>query len=236
VEGACEEEIVPRVMRLLGIPIRDDFIKIFPLHGIEKKTELLARYLAPSLRQMNDRHAEFLRPPTRILVVADAERGYKSESDRADRHREWVRAVFDSLDPAFQTPTARVDIEALITVTTWSTAPSRSCFEFAHVTDLQLARAILATGKAPPGVALQNVRATVADCRRQKTNWKSVWKTWPDPKPGKLEVWEHLWPVLERKIERSAAAGGHNRNPVVRVVLEAYELASGPRHVVLRLT
>ena len=33
-----------------------------------------------------------------------------------------------------------------------------------------------------------------------------------------------------------AAAGGHNRNPVVRVVLEAYELASGPRHVVLRLT
>jgi hypothetical protein len=235
VEGSCEEEIVPRVMHVLGIPIRDDFIKILTLGGVAKKPELLARYLAPSLRRIDAHHAEFLRPPARVLVVADAEGGYSTASNRMARRHDWIRPAFDSLDPAFQTPAARIDMEGLVTVTTWTNAPNRSCFEFAHATDLQLARAILATGKAPPGVMLQSVRADLANCRRQKTNWKSVWKSWPDPKPGKLEVWEHLWPVLERKIERSAAAGRHNRNPVVRVVLEAYELASGPRHVVLRL-
>jgi hypothetical protein len=53
---------------------------------------------------------------------------------------------------------------------------------------------------------------------------------------GALAAWEHLWSGLERKIERSNAAGRLDSIPVVRVVLEAHELARGPRHVVLRVT
>jgi len=215
VEGRCEEEITPRAMRLLGIPRRDDFIKLFDIGGIDKDTELLAKSLAPYLRRVDSTLAEFLRPPTRVIVVVDAEGKYKTAVQREGKRQAWLRSTYDSLDPEFRTPTARRDLEALVTVTTWSTAARESCFEFAHFSDLQMARAILATGMAPGSATLGQVRSKVRDCRGGAKDWDSVWKggrsptptpAWPKPWPTKLAVWEHLWPVLEKRINGRGGA------------------------------
>jgi hypothetical protein len=42
---------------------------------------------------------------------------------------------------------------------------------------------------------------------------------------SKVELADELWPVLERKIERSIAAGTAERIPIVRVIHRAYALA-----------
>ena len=234
-EGSCEEAVLPRVLRHYGIPINDDFVKILLLGGLKKKPELLARYLAPSLRRLDDRHAVFLRPPARVLVAADAEEGYRTESDREARRADWVRPAFDSLDQSLRTAAAEADLKSLATVTTWSQEPGRGNFEYAHFSDRQLARAILATSKAPVGVTLSSVQTQVAILRRSGANLKRVWKDWPDPQPSKLGMWEHLWPELERRIKRADRTGSAERIPVVRVAFEAWRIATLPRHVVLRL-
>ena len=235
-EGSCEEAILPRVLRRYGIPLNDDFIKILLLGGLKKKPELLARYLAPSLRRLDDRHAVFLRPPARVLVAADAEEGYGTESEREARRTDWVRPAFDSLDQSFQTAASGADLKSLATVMTWSQEPGRGNFEYAHFSDRQLARAILATVEAPAGVTLSSVQTQVAILRKSGANLKKIWRDWPDPQPTKLAMWEHLWPVLERRITRADRTRSAEGIPVVRIAFEALRIATLPRHVVLRLT
>jgi hypothetical protein len=208
-EGSCEELIVPRVLRHYDIPVRDDYIKILPLGGLTKNPELVARYLTPSLRRLDDRHAVFLRPPSHVLVVADAEVPYETARDREARRADWIRPAFDSLDDSLKTPAAQADLGLLVVVTTWSESPGRTNFEYSHFSAGQLARAILATGRAPHRADVQRVRTQIEALRARGKGFDHVWRSWPDPQPDKLAIWdEHLWPRLEH-----SRPSGSQRDP-----------------------
>lgn len=226
-EGTSEMDVAPKAMRALGIPVRDSFIRLVNLGGINKQLELLARYIVPSLRRVGGNSAELLRPPTRLMVVTDAEPPYASRAARAKLRSDLAKHVWNALEAQFQTKAALADIETLIDVVTW-TPRRQSNFEFAHFTDLQIARAILMTGRAPAGLDISALATSITGVRQGGGNLKRVWQTWTAPTPDKPLVWQYLWPMLERRIIRLGPER-RARVPLVRVLEVARAKASGPR-------
>ena len=226
-EGTSEMEVVPKAMRSLDIPNRDSFIRLVNRGGITKQLELLARYIVPSLRRFGGDSAERLRPPTRLMVVTDAEPPLTTPAARARLRADLARHVWNALDVAFRTQASFDDIKNLIDVVTW-TPRRNSTFEFAHFTDLQIAKSIVDTGRAPAGVDVYSLAKTIDGLRQGGGNLKSTWKNWPSPKPDKPLIWQHLWPVLERRMQ-SLNPASRRRIPLVRVLELARTKASGPR-------
>lgn len=233
-EGPTEMTVVPKVMRLMGIPVRDSYIKLVDLGGVTKQTELLARYIAPVLRRLDKESAHMLRPPTRVMVVVDAEGKYATVADRMARKDEWVTHILNALEPEFQTDVARRDIELLVDVQTWTDRAKD--FEYAHFTPRTLARAILATGRAPASKTESVLVAEIAKRLADGKSLKGIWRGWPKPLPNKLQMWEYLWPILDRRIKRAHKSGTLDRIPVCRALLVAEGRASQiRRHVIMRV-
>jgi hypothetical protein len=83
VEGATEMLLVPRVMELLGIELDPSWIRVEDFGGTDRDLSLLARYASqPLLGEDRGDHVVLDRPPTRFLVMTDAEHRYRTLSDR----------------------------------------------------------------------------------------------------------------------------------------------------------
>jgi hypothetical protein len=176
------------------------------------------------------------RPPTRLMVVMDQEGQYASAAGRRAAKEQLVKHLYNALEVQHQTPTAFQELEHLVVVETWG--PTVKNLEFAHFTDLAIAKAIHATGKAPAIETVASLASQVASVRAQEGNLKSIWKgpAWAEPKPDKVELWRHLWPVMRARIKRAEKSGREERIPLVRVTWAAYRLAARPRsHTVLRV-
>ena len=235
VEGMTEQNLLPKVMRLLGIPVQDSFIRIETLGGIENQIELLARYLAPSLRRLDDHAAEFLTPPARLVVVADAEgRRFRTPAQREAEKAQLVKHVWNALEPEFQTEAALVDLGHMVDVTTWK--PRAKDIEYAHFKSRQIAHAIVATGYVPDGVTIDDIESAIQAAKAGGSSAKSVWNRWLPRRESKGLVWEQLWPVLERRVTSAVRSGKVESIPVCRILLDAHEMASRPRrHTLLRI-
>jgi hypothetical protein len=115
--------------------------------GAGANLALMARYAAsPLLGTDQGQYVELDRPPTRFLVLTDAEERYATPQDRREQRRYLIAAI------AWLLPTnLRPDLydrgTRLVEILTWGRYP----FEFAHFTDRQLANALLArAGKSHP--------------------------------------------------------------------------------------
>lgn len=233
-EGSTEMYVIEKLMDLFEIPMLDSFIRLTLLGGIDKQIELLARYLAPALGRTQSNLAELDRPPTRLLVVVDQEGRYTTSPQRQRAKDLLVQHLYNALDPRHQSPTALQELAHLVEIQTWG--PSVRNIEYAHFTDRAIAAAVVATGKASAGNSLATLTAQVAGLRQGGGNIKTIWRNWPDPKPDKLEVWRHLWPVLRARVRRAQVRGTESQIPLVRVVFDAYRLAVGPRsNIVMRV-
>jgi len=234
VEGPTEQDLLPKVMRLLGVPTRDSFIRIVPLGGVDKQIELLARFISPPLRRLDAEAADMVRPPLRVLVVMDAESGYGTPAKRAARKKEWVMHIWNMLEGEFRTDAARDDIALMVDVTTWNT--SAKDIEYAHFTPRHLARAVLRTGRTPTGATVDTLEASIIGLKAGGSSVDKLWGRWPEPRPDTALLWRQLWPVLRRRIQTAQANGKVDRIPVCRIVVEAYERAARPRrHVMMRV-
>jgi len=234
VEGSTEMFVLGKLMDLFGIPKLDSFIRLTLLGGIDKQTELLARYLAPALGRTRANLAELDRPPTRLLLVVDQEGRYATPGQRQRAKDLLVQHLYNVLDAKHQSPTALDELAHLVEVQTWG--PSFRNVEFAHFTDRAIAAAVVATRKAPPGEDLESLTGQIAGLRQGGGNIKAIWRNWPDPKPDKLEIWKHLWPVLRARVRRAQGRGTESKIPLVRVLFDAYRLAAGPRsNIVMRV-
>jgi hypothetical protein len=235
-EGPSEMYVMRELMEYFGIPRLDSFLRLQLLGGITKQTELLARYVAPALGRTRENLAEMDRPPTRLMLVVDREGSYATAAGRARAKDQLVKHLYHALEPQHQTPTALKDLEFLVEIETWKDTEKN--IEFAHFTDYAIAKAIAATGKVPTGVGVRALEASVASLRSGGGNLRSIWdqSSWPDPKPDKVELWHHLWPVLRARIRRAEKSETEERIPLVRVLFAAYRLAGGPRsNTVLRV-
>jgi hypothetical protein len=223
VEGATERHLFPRVMRQLGVSVDDAFIAIEDAEGVDRDISPLIAYLAPRLDQPPaEDYAEFQRPPTRFLVVSDAEGKSATRKQRHERRRDWVERIMRTLPRDLRTPVVRDQLRLLVQVITWKR--SGESFEFAHFTDRELALAIERLDqRRPRKPTLSSLIAAMAGIRRARG---SLTPELEAARISKVDLADELWPTLERKIERALQRETERNIPIVRVVGRAVGLAT----------
>jgi hypothetical protein len=219
-EGDTELALFPRVMGLFDITTDDDFISIQNAEGVKRDLSPLVAFVAPRVEEEEgERYLKLLRPPTRVLVVFDPEGPFTSADTREERRKVWVNRIQRTLPAEHRTLIISRQIDQLVHVATWNRRGES--FEFAHFTDRELAKAILATRRRGQPPTLDRMTQHVAAHRRRRGNLKTLLKG-----DSKLALADELWPALERKIDRARRANTVTRVPVVRVLDEALALAN----------
>ena len=227
-EGETEMLLVPRVMKILGIPVRNDLIKLFNSKGIDRKLGLLAEYvITPELGDSIDEGYILTRPPTHFLRIVDPESGFVDRRLREKHRKILVDSIWQGLPDDYREQIPKSEINHLVEIRTWDR--KRQAFEFAHFTDRQIAWAILDTYHGSSAPSLAEVSRLVGIKRKHAQNIKDIWKRWKGRKPTKGRIAEALWPILERRIETALSRKTQRKIPVVRIVLHAIECAQSLR-------
>jgi hypothetical protein len=223
-EGETESKIVPRVMELLGIPIRNDLIKLFNSRGIDRKLGLLAEYVVtPALGDSIDKGYLLTRPPTHFLRIVDPESGFADRILREKNRKVLVNSIWQALPENYRNQIPKSEINHLIEIKTWNR--KGEAFEFAHFTNRQIAQAILEAYQGHNAPTLDEVERLVGIKRNHAQNIRDIWKRWKGRKPTKGRVAEALWPILEKRIKTALSHKTQRKIPVVRVILLAVERA-----------
>jgi hypothetical protein len=236
IEGETEEYIVPKTMKLLGIPQYSSFIQTFNIKGGDKDLELLARYIVPpQLGDALENAVLLTRPPTHFFVAVDAEKTFSNADKRKNKHKSWVDKIYEALPTEYHTENLRNDLDYLVHIETWDD----DVFEFAHFTDEELAQALLITYAGSESPSLAYLIAKVKQMREssEHKNIEKILGTWnsekkqdnPDYIRGrevhKTDLAVVLWPILEKKI-LEAPENDRHRIPIVKVLSKAYDLAA----------
>lgn len=222
-EGETEMLLFPRVMAYFELRQDREFIAIENAQGVGRDLSALVAYaVAPQVeRAEHGRYLELLRPPTRLMVMMDPEGPHETQVLREKRKEQWIQRVMETLPPEDRTATVRHSVSDLVTVDTWDR--HGQSFEFAHFTDLQIARAVVAVDRRQRPARVAPLRAAIGSIRRDRGNLDRVLSHVSKPKLA-----EALWPVLERKLRRADAAKRAERIPIVRAVDRATDLARQP--------
>jgi len=222
VEGATEHDIFPRLMERYGIRRDDAYIRIEGAESVDRDLASLVAYaIAP--RTEPAAHAQYLqstRPLTRFLVVSDAEGSMRTSAQRQKRRDIRIERIIRTLPPQHRTAAARRAVRRLVYVDTWRR--NGASFEFAHLTDRELATAICRldrrTARRP---SVPDLISHVARVRERRGNLKSVMPHGM----SKIALADELWPVLEAKLDRAKRRGTERRVPIVRVLDRAIQIA-----------
>lgn len=164
-EGATELTIFPRVMDFFGIRREEGFIAVQDAGGAGRDlTPLVAYAVAPRLGSGD--HSDFLpltRPPTRLLVVMDAENSMATAEAREGKRKGWVERMLLSLSNEYRNEEVRAALDRLVEVGTWDR--KGESFEFAHFTDRQLVSATARLDRRPQPLGLDKRAEIVANLR-----------------------------------------------------------------------
>ena len=225
VEGATELTIFPRVMEVFGLRTDEDFIAFQEAAGVRRDLTPLVAYLGPRLGERREnRYIELVRPPTRILVVLDAEGPVQTRAQREKKRQKWVDRLMQTLPSELQrdevrSPVIREQLDLLVDVATWNARGDS--FEFAHFTDRQLTTTIDRIDDRDRKPSFGRLLELVAQTRARRGNLNELLHG-----PSKLDLADALWPILERRLVRGRGAGSSSRRvPIVRVLDHALELA-----------
>jgi hypothetical protein len=157
-------------------------------------------------------------------------RDIHSPAGRLELRGRWVKELVARMPPEFRTRRMREAMARMVHVATWNRRGD--CFEYAHFTPRQIARAILSVYIHLAPVEERVLAERIGRLKQAGDgNFEKLLKGWAAPCPTKLEVAEALWPVLGARVRRAAQEGRPMGVPVVRIVTHALRLATRyPRH------
>jgi hypothetical protein len=223
VEGETERLIFPRAMRLLGLRTDDDFIALEDAGGVDRDLSPLVAYaVAPRFEEPprdGGRYVRLQRPPTRLLVVFDAEGHFATPATRRARRDLWVKRLMRTLPSDLQTTVVEAQVRRLVTVTTWTR--TGTSFELAHFTNTEIATASARLDERRRQPSPAERLHLVAAARASSGNLDSLLGP-----ISKVALADELWPVLEQKIETALARRTERRIPIVRILDTAAALAN----------
>ncbi|HVC77557.1 MAG TPA: hypothetical protein VND96_13680 [Candidatus Micrarchaeaceae archaeon] len=237
VEGETEKRLFARVMETLGTPLRADRIRVENREGLDEPIHLLARYAArPLPGHTFDKWVFLVRPPTRVLVLADPEKEYFNEQMR-DRQQDLIAKSIVKELPSDLHPDLLAKGTELVTVRSWPSGP----FEFSHFSNEELADGLLAMaiGKYPGRrdeliKRIDEERGKPhATKKRKGPDIATVWEKWiPDYGFSKQRFADQMWPILEAQV-RDAVSSRTSNPPIMDAAIEAQRLSRLPRERVV---
>lgn len=237
-EGETEELLVPRVMELLGIPRKPNFIQLYKGGGVGQRYNLLASYIStPKLGEVVRGGRILRRPPTRFLIAFDPEGSYAKPKEREEKRKACVTKIFEAIPKEDRTDKLCKDIDSLVEIETWN--DRLESFEFAHFTNGELAQAMISIC---PGLSAVELEKWIKNLRgdgknKNSGNLEHLWKGWK-AKYGcdisKVLLAEALWSLLKQKLEDAIVAETLEEIPIARVLIHAVNIANAiPRRRVM---
>jgi hypothetical protein len=237
-EGETEELLVPRVMELLDIPRKADFIQLYKGGGVDQRYNLLASYIStPKLGEAMTGGRILTRPPTRFLIAFDPESSFATPEGCEAKRMACVTKIIEAIPKEYRTGKLCKDIDSLVEIKTWN--KGLESFEFAHFTNSELAQAM---GNICPGLDVIELEKRIGNLRvgdknKKPGNLEYLWKGWKT-KYGcdisKIRLAEALWSLLKQKIEDSISTGTAEEIPITRVLIHAVNVANAlPRRRVM---
>jgi hypothetical protein len=220
VEGDTELLLVPRALKYAVNDTNEDVISVQNAGGVGSDLGVLMGFVAPRVldNESQQPYLDLTRPATRVLVVFDPERPVADAEAREKRRQGWVDRILRAMPREYRTDAVRSQVDLLVRITTWNS--KGESFEFAHFTDLQIARAIAGLPGHRSQPKLDDLKRRVTQTRERHGNLKSL-----IPQGAKIVLAEALWPVLERRIVVAIRKGTERRIPIIRVLDEAVNLA-----------
>jgi hypothetical protein len=224
-EGQVEMIMTANAMDHLHVPRRRNYIELFNVGGVDKDYGLLGGYVAaPELGKALSPDMVLLnRPVTRFMMVTDPESKLRTQIGRDEKKRQIVDSMMGRLEPRYQIPQVRAQLEDLVVIETWNGTES---FEFAHFTDQEIVDGIKAayafSGRPDPAVPL----ADVAALRKSQGNLRVILKRLPAPTIGKDKLAEAMWPTLRSKLDHHVQNGNLDQVPIARILKQATHLAT----------
>jgi hypothetical protein len=223
VEGDTEMLIMPRVMDLFKVRRDEDFIALQNAASVDRDLSPLIAYVAPRVEaEETGRYLRLVRPPTRMLFVADAEGRIATTELREKRRQQWVKRLLETLPAEQRTPAVRKALDTLVYIEVWKR--NGLSFEFAHFTDRELALASLRIDPKPDRLTLDRRIEIVGRLRQRRGNLNELLDV-----ASKVDLADELWPILEHKIARARTRDTHLRIPIVRALDRAITLAEDVR-------
>jgi hypothetical protein len=226
VEGETEQVHVPLVWQALDYPDAPELMRLLKLGGVDRNLEKVAALaVAPLVSDKvtdagGKNYWNLIKPPTCLYVAVDPEGRY-FHPDKVARTRTAILNEIKAVLEAQGVTTANAgELDELIKIWTWS----QQCYEYAHFTDEELADAIRAVHKTSNGLSREELVAAIGKERARGKDIKAVWSLW-EHKPGKPELAEALWPVLQAKIDRCRVDDTARVPEIVEVIVDAYHLA-----------
>lgn len=185
----------------MEIELDRNWISIIDFGGTDRDLSLLARYAGePVLGRDLGSGVALERPMTRFLILTDAEHKYATVKDRNYQRKLLLDSLTQNVPPDLRCDYYSSQPESrIVEIRTWGRYP----LEFAHFTDLQLAKAIIDSAAVPYAHGQGRL---VRAIHMQRTN---------DPSPNvddvfwrgnglsKTKLADALWPMLEKKIRRA---------------------------------
>jgi hypothetical protein len=225
IEGETESLLIPRVLdEVYGNPVPRSLVQIIDMKGIDRDLDLLVRReVAPWIGEDRGDYVLLSRPPTRVLVAVDPEKGYATPRLREEKREGLVRRIVESLDSNYRTESVRRDLDGLVEITAWGKYP----WEFANFNLTEIAKGIEKCVKVPAGISRKDIIASLKAERSvtgRSPNVANVCKPWRH-QLSKPDLAEALWPLLRNRIAREMTEGPPFRTPALRVGVRALELA-----------
>ena len=237
VEGETEFDFVLKALDQSLPPGWRTLIDVQNARGVTRDVTAFAGLVAPKTGRVQQDVVLLTRPPTRIVVLTDAEGHYQTPSGREAMKQKWVDRLRKALPMELGSRVSTEDLESLVEVHVWD--DTKLSFELAHYTDAELAQAILTASRSPSCPDLETLVGLIAEARRLSRGLATIWRDWDAPQPNKRRIVESLFPALLVRVDealRQPADPAHP--PVARFLRRVCELAFQlPRSgtVVLRL-
>jgi hypothetical protein len=220
-EGLTELVLVPKVMAELGFTDSRSLVRLVAVGGVNWRLQLLAAYAATPMFGLEYQDFVFLdAPPTHVLIAFDPDQGYDTEERRERLRRKIVERIMETVPDSRRTETIRAQVDQMVETHTWD---GSQIFEYANFTDGEIAVAMNRMYRRRGGGG-NAISASMLRAMRPRGDPARLWRAWPSP-GSKVELAEELWPALQRRLKRAAAAERLADVPVARVVLRAIDLA-----------
>lgn len=226
VEGAIDRIAFQQVFGVLGVSDRPDFIQIVDRHGVDQPLSALINHVVvPRLGEVD--RGGFIpvdRPLTRMMVVTDPEGPMTTQAQRDAAVRGWTEQVLGAVaaGPKRQAVADRLAAD-LFQIVTWN--DTGDCFEFAHFTDEEIARAAARHDNRENSKSADDWSAILRSVRATQGSLNNLFK-----KAGvqKSRVVAELMPGLTARISAEQDTLWRDSSiPIVRATAAALAFASG---------
>jgi hypothetical protein len=245
IEGESEEYHTPLVWKKLGYPEAPELVRFMKMGGSDKDPVKVAALATTPLVTKKEESGKFWwvnKPPTRFMVAGDPE-GYYAPG-KIDKTRDLIIDEIRTGLAVQGAKTTESELNELVELRTWD-AP---CYEYAHFTDVELAEGIARIHTTCNDWSRDELIAALAYWRQKGEDIKRVWQRgkW-EPEANRLsgkwayqvsktKLAEALWPILEKKLERTEVDPKAPVPPIAEIVQHAFATAQNWRYKTFILT